>query len=232
MFNRKRLYSILLCITLTLMLFPALGLAADAKLNVYASAVSASADDGNIPANTVDGDLNTRWSASGDGQWIKFDLGANKKVSYIKIAFFNGNTRTSTFDIQTSTDNTNFTTVQANVTSTLSDALQTFNFTDVDPVRYVRIVGHGNSSNAWNSYTEVEIYGDATSTGTVVNVSTAAQLTTAMSNAVPGTTIVLADGTYNGPFTISGKNGTAGNPILIRAANQGRAVISGSGVLH
>ncbi|NLG85578.1 MAG: discoidin domain-containing protein, partial [Firmicutes bacterium] len=30
-------------------------------------AVSASADDGNVPANAIDGDLDTRWSALGDG---------------------------------------------------------------------------------------------------------------------------------------------------------------------
>lgn len=229
MLNRKRFLGIMLCFCLILTLFPAPGFAADAKINVYASAVSASADDGNVPGNTVDGNLNTRWSASGDGQWIKFDLGIKKKVSYIKIAFFNGSTRTTTFDIQTSTDNTNFTTVQANVVSALSDALQTFNFTDVDPALYVRIVGHGNSSNAWNSFTEVEIYGDVSSTDTIVNVSTAAQLQTALNNASAGTTIVLANGTYNGPFTITSKNGTASNPIMIRSANQSQAIISGTG---
>jgi poly(beta-D-mannuronate) lyase len=229
MFNLKQFVGLMLCICLTLMLFPALGFAADAKLSVYASAVSASSDDGNVPSNTVDGDLNTRWSGNGDGQWIKYDLGNNKKVSYIKIAFYNGSTRTSTFDIQTSMDNTNFSTVQSNVSSILSDALQTFNFTDVDPVRYVRIVGHGNSNNTWNSYTEVEIYGDVSSSETIVNVSTTAQLTTAINNATAGTTIVLANGTYNGPFSLSSKNGTVSSQIIIRSANQSQAIISGSG---
>ena len=32
--------------------------------------VVASADDGNVPGNTIDNDLATRWSALGDGQWI------------------------------------------------------------------------------------------------------------------------------------------------------------------
>ncbi len=30
--------------------------------------VTASSNDGNLPANVLDNDLNTRWSASGDGQ--------------------------------------------------------------------------------------------------------------------------------------------------------------------
>ncbi|CAH1195196.1 hypothetical protein PAECIP111891_00620 [Paenibacillus allorhizoplanae] len=65
--------------------------------------------------------------------------------------------------------------------------------------------------------------------GTVVNVSTSAQLTSAISSAAAGTTIVLANGTYTngGNFSISGKTGTASNPITIKAANTGQAVISG-----
>jgi poly(beta-D-mannuronate) lyase len=65
--------------------------------------------------------------------------------------------------------------------------------------------------------------------GTVVNVSTSAQLTSAISSATAGTTIVLANGTYTngGSFSISGKAGTASNPITIKAANTGQAVISG-----
>src|SRR4051812_28607996 len=55
-----------------------------AKLAVPAANVTASADDGNVPANTVDGSLATRWSAQGDGQWIRFDLGATHTVTSVK----------------------------------------------------------------------------------------------------------------------------------------------------
>src|SRR5262245_51346696 len=37
-----------------------------------AVSATASADDGNVPANALDGSLVTRWSAFGDGQWIFF----------------------------------------------------------------------------------------------------------------------------------------------------------------
>ncbi|MGO4494788.1 chondroitinase-B domain-containing protein [Paenibacillus sp. 2RAB27] len=205
----------------------------DTKFSIAGTSVTASADDGNVPANTVDGNLTTRWSASGNGQWIKYDLGSNVRVAYIKIAFISGDTRTSTFDIQTSTDNVNFTTVQSNVTSSLNTSLQTFDFADVASARYVRIVGHGNSLNLWNSYSEVEIYGDAPVIPGV-SVSTSAQLTTALSNASAGTTIVLANGTYSqtGPFVLSGKNGTASSPITIKAANAGQAIIAGGASLQ
>jgi hypothetical protein len=129
-----------------------------AKFSIAGANVLASADDGNIPANTVDGNLGTRWSANGDGQWIRYDLGSAKTVSYVKIAFYNGDTRTSTFDIQTSNDGSSWTTRSSRTSSGTSTALETFDFTDVS-ARYVRILGHGNSANLWNSYTEVEVWG-------------------------------------------------------------------------
>ncbi len=119
--------------------------------------VSASADDGNVPANVLDNDLNTRWSASGDGQWIQFCLGDTLSVTGVQIAFYSGNTRTSTFDVLTGNDGINWTTASAGrVSSGTSVNLETFSFTPRD-AKYVRIVGHGNSVNLWNSYAEVKI---------------------------------------------------------------------------
>jgi len=119
--------------------------------------VTASADDGNVPANVLDGDLNTRWSASGDGQWIQFCLDNTVSVSGVQIAFYSGNVRTSTFDVLVGNDPQHWTTASAGrVSSGTSTNLQTFSFTPVTG-KYVRIVGHGNSVNAWNSYSEVKI---------------------------------------------------------------------------
>ncbi|WP_143773924.1 chondroitinase-B domain-containing protein [Niastella vici] len=119
--------------------------------------VIASADDGNVPANVLDNDLNTRWSASGDGQWIQFCLDNATTVTGVQIAFYNGNTRTSTFDLLTSTDGASWNTAASGrVSSGTSLNLETFAIT-ATTAKYVRIVGHGNSVNAWNSYTEVKI---------------------------------------------------------------------------
>jgi hypothetical protein len=122
--------------------------------------VSASADDGNVPANVLDNDLNTRWSASGDGQWIQFCLDDTLTVTGVQIAFFSGDVRTSTFDVLVGNNGSAWTTAAAGrVSSGTSTALETFSFTPVSG-KYVRIVGHGNSVNAWNSYTEVKIQTD------------------------------------------------------------------------
>jgi glucose/arabinose dehydrogenase len=119
--------------------------------------VTASADDGNVAANVLDNDLNTRWSASGDGQWIQFCLANPASVTGVQIAFYNGNVRTSTFDVLVGNDGNTWTTAASGlVSSGTSTALETFTFTPVSG-KYVRIVGHGNSVNLWNSYTEVKI---------------------------------------------------------------------------
>ncbi len=124
--------------------------------------VVASADDGNVPGNVLDNDLNTRWSASGDGQWIQFCLNNAATVTGVQIAFYNGNARTSTFDILTSTNGVSWSTAASNrVSSGTSVNPETFNITAVT-AKYVRIVGHGNSVNAWNSYTEVRIMSNTT----------------------------------------------------------------------
>lgn len=128
------------------------------RFSVPESAVSASANDGNLPANSVDGQLATRWSALGDGQWIQYDLQAQRMVGKVKIAWHNGSSRRSRFDIQVSADGKAFTTVYSGQSSGTTNARETYDFTDVS-ARHVRIVGHGNSSNLWNSVTEAEVHG-------------------------------------------------------------------------
>ncbi|PSL32210.1 chondroitinase-B domain-containing protein [Chitinophaga ginsengisoli] len=141
--------------------------------------VSASGDDGNVPANVLDNNLNTRWSANGDGQWIQFCLDDTVSVSGVQIAFYSGNTRTSTFDIQTGNNGTTWTNASTGrVSSGTSLNLETFTFT-ARQAKYVRILGHGNSVNAWNSYTEVKIQTGSSSRQSLAAVksSTASEMT-------------------------------------------------------
>jgi hypothetical protein len=131
--------------------------------------VVASADDGNVAGNVLDNDLNTRWSANGDGQWIQFCLNSATTVNGVQIAFYNGNVRSSTFDILISQNGTNWTTAAAGrVSSGSSLNLETFSIT-ATTAKYVRIVGHGNSVNLWNSYTEVRIQTSTAITARVMN---------------------------------------------------------------
>jgi poly(beta-D-mannuronate) lyase len=132
------------------------------KLPVPGSAVTASTHDGNVPANTVDSNLSTRWSANGDGQFITYDLGATKTVESVRLAWYQGNTRRSTFDVLVSdAAGGPFTALATGLQSSgTTTALQTHDIADRS-ARYVRIVGHGNTGSfpTWNSITETEIWG-------------------------------------------------------------------------
>jgi endoglucanase len=124
-----------------------------------AAGVTASTNDGNVPGNAVDDNLTTRWSASGDGQWLKLDLGVARTVSYVKVAAYQGNTRRNAFDLQVSSDNATWTTALLGaMTSGTTTAEETFDFTD-RTARYVRYLGHGNTTNAWNSVSEISVFG-------------------------------------------------------------------------
>jgi hypothetical protein len=126
------------------------------------SRVSASTNDGNLPANTVDGSLATRWSANGDGQWIQYDLGATHTIAYVRLAVYNGNTRQNRFDLQVGGSSTGPWTnvITSGLTSGTTTALETHEFADAS-ARYVRYLGHTSTTSTFNSLSEVEIWGSA-----------------------------------------------------------------------
>lgn len=136
--------------------FMCLAVMAAFSVGAEAITVTASGSDGNVPQNTLDNNLNTRWSADGKGQWIKYDLGSIRTVDDLSIGFYKGSERYTYFEIQLSTDNNYWTTVFNGVQPGKTNSQQTINVTD-SPARYVRIVGQGNTANDWVSLTEVDI---------------------------------------------------------------------------
>jgi F5/8 type C domain-containing protein len=122
-----------------------------------ASGVTASTSDTNVPANTVDNNLATRWSGNGDGAWIQYDLGSTRTVTHVKVAVYNGNARRNTFDLQVSTGGGVWTTVWSGQNSGTTTAEETYEFADA-PARWVRYLGHGSTATTFNSVTEVSIF--------------------------------------------------------------------------
>jgi len=133
------------------------GGASELEVTPDASGVTASANDGNVPANTVDNDLTTRWSASGDGQWIRYDLGATRTITQVAIAVYKGDTRHNRFDLQVSGDGSSWQTVWSGQSSGTTTAQESYDFPDVN-ARFLRYLGHGSDVSAWNSLTEVDIF--------------------------------------------------------------------------
>src|SRR6266699_3387533 len=127
---------------------PLPSLHADAVPPLPVASVTASGNDGNLPINTLDNNLATRWAASGDGQWIRYDLGAVGGIGGVDIAWYLGDMRSAHFDIQVSLDTVTWTTVFSGQSSGQTLQFETYVFPTVS-ARYVRIVGHGQ----WNGTT-------------------------------------------------------------------------------
>src|SRR5207247_20113 len=124
---------------------------------VPVASVVASGNDGNVPQNTLDNNLATRWSAYGDGQWIRYDLGALTAIDGVNIAWYLGDSRSAHFDIQVSLDTVTWTTVFSGQSSGLTTQFEPYAFPSV-AARYLRIMGHGQWSGPtlltlWNSIT-------------------------------------------------------------------------------
>lgn len=122
-------------------------------------AVTASGSDDNGPANTRDGDFGTRWSAEGDGEWIRYDLGDSHQLDHVDVAWYRGTERTASYDLQVSPDGSSWQTVTSGESSGDTTDFESYDVAGAEG-RYVRIVGHGNSDNEWNSITEVKVFGD------------------------------------------------------------------------
>jgi poly(beta-D-mannuronate) lyase len=220
------------------------------------SAVTASTNDGNVPGNAVDNNLSTRWSANGDGHWLQLDLATARTIGYVRVAVFSGNTRRNRFDLQVSNGGGTWSTVWAGESSGTTSAEETYDFTDVS-ARWVRYLGHGNSTNAWNSVAEVSVFAASaaptptpsptpTSVPTVgptptptptptpggggILVSSISELQSRINSATAGQRIVLRNGTYStsGAVSISGRNGTSSSRIVIAAESVGGVTIGGS----
>jgi hypothetical protein len=112
---------------------------------------------GTAPENATDGLLDTRWSSRfQDGEWITIDLGKEYGINRVKL-YWEAAYATH-FDIQTSLNGIEFTTVY-------SDANSNGNTQDIlipdAPIqaRYVRILCHKRYTVYGSSLYEIEIYG-------------------------------------------------------------------------
>ena len=127
--------------------------------NLPISGVTASSNDGNVPANVLDNNLNTRWSNNpGLPAFITADLGSTQTICSVDIAWYLGNQRFYTFTISTSTTGSTgpFTNVFSGTSSgtTLNSEKYTFAETSA---RYVRITvtASPQTSNQYGSMTKL-----------------------------------------------------------------------------
>ncbi len=107
----------------------------------------------NRPENSFDGDLSTLWAAEGAGQWIRYDLGEVKPIGRVLISWYSGDRRKQRYEVAVSDD--------AQQWRVVFDGSSSGTVSGPEPcklrpttARYVRITGHGNTANTWNSMGE------------------------------------------------------------------------------
>ena len=170
----------------------------------------------NVAANAVDGDETTRWSSLySDPQWIEVDLGANYDISEVDLTWETACGKN--YQIQTSTDNVNWTT-QTTVTGNTKTGFLVYLYGTNTTVsygaptaRYVRIYGTARATQWGYSLYEVAVYAqntEVTPADILYNValnkpvtvsSTEANSKNVAANAVDGNTSTRWSSAYSDP---------------------------------
>ena len=118
-------------------------------------ATASSQENTSFPASkAVDGNTGTRWSSGfSDPQWIYVDLGATHAISKVVLNWEPAYAKA--YQIQTSNDATNWTTIYSTTTST--GGVQTLNVSGSG--RYVRMYGTQRATQYGYSLWEFQVYG-------------------------------------------------------------------------
>ena len=74
----------------------------------------------------------------------------------VRVAWFSGNQRQTTFEIETSADGTAWQQVFKGQSSGKTTDLEAYPLDTPQTTRYLRLTGHGNTSNLWNSIAELD----------------------------------------------------------------------------
>ncbi|HEV3172199.1 MAG TPA: discoidin domain-containing protein [Actinocrinis sp.] len=134
--------------------------AAGTLLSQGKPATASSVNAGNVAANAVDGNTNTRWeSVWSDPQWLQVDLGTSSSISQVVIQWETASAKA--YQIQVSDDAANWTTIYS--TTTGPGGTETLNITGTG--RYIRMYGTQRNTGYGYSIWEFQVYGTAGSGG-------------------------------------------------------------------
>ena len=138
---------------------------ANAALNQPATA--SSTENARFPASAaVDGNTGTRWSSAfSDPQWLQVDLGSSKNICQVTLDWETA--YATAFQIQTSTDGTNWTSIFSTTTGT--GGTQTLNVTGSG--RYIRMYGTVRATQYGYSLWEFGVYTTSGGGGNTVTVT-------------------------------------------------------------
>jgi hypothetical protein len=162
-------------------------------------ATASSTENASFPASAaMDGNTGTRWSSAfSDPQWLEVDLGSTATVSQVVLQWETA--YATAFQIQTSPDGTNWTTIYSTTTGT--GGTQTLNVTGTG--RYVRMYGTKRATQYGYSLWEFQVYGSASGSGGGSSCNT----TDAALNH-PATASSLENASFPASAAVDGNTGT------------------------
>jgi hypothetical protein len=115
-------------------------------------------------AFSSDGDLGTRWFSEGDNQWLRAELEKESIISTIDIAWWKNRERSAVFEVEVSTNGSNWeTALPLTISDSLARDYETYELPAEIRAKFVRIVGHGNSVNSFNAIMEWRVLGEPVS---------------------------------------------------------------------
>ncbi len=160
-------------------------------------ATASSLENATFPASAaVDGNTGTRWSSAfSDPQWLQVDLGSTATVSQVVLEWEAA--YATAFQIQTSPDGTNWTTIYSTTTGT--GGTQTLNVTGTG--RYVRMYGTQRATPYGYSLWEFQVFGTAGGSGSSCNTTDAA-----LNH--PATASSLENASFPASAAVDGNTGT------------------------
>jgi hypothetical protein len=184
-------------------------------------------------SNATDGNLSTRWSSAfSDPQWLEVDLGSTQNICQVVINWETAYAKS--FQIQTSNDNSTWTTIFSTTTGT--GGTQTLNITGSG--RYIRMYGTVRATQYGYSIYEFQVYGSGGSTANTVTVTnpgsqtstvgTAASLQVQASDSASGQTLTYSATGLPAGLSINSSSGlisgtptTAGTSTVAVTAKDG-----------
>jgi hypothetical protein len=125
------------------------------------TATASSTENASFPASAaVDGNTGTRWSSAfSDPQWLEVDLGSSQSICQVGLNWETAYAKA--FQIQVSTDNTNWTTIFSTTTGTGGN--QTLSVTGTG--RYIRMNGTARATQFGYSLWEFQVFTTGTTGG-------------------------------------------------------------------
>jgi len=159
-------------------------------------ATASSLENASFPASAaVDGNTSTRWSSAfSDPQWLQVDLGSVAAISQVVLDWETA--YATAFQIQTSSDGTNWTSIYSTTTGT--GGTQTLNVTGTG--RYVRMYGTARATQWGYSLWEFQVYGTAGTSGSCNTTDAALNH--------PATASSLENASFPASAAVDGNTGT------------------------